>query len=760
MIWNIALDSVIQWVSKPTPFITANTHKAFERIFTLAKAEERPDIALPERGALTHYFPDITLSFIYVRSYVILERKPELTKSLIAGWNQTAVEDFSEEDLIAIRAMILSPRFSDYLKDLLNVLRRLVKRNNISSFITPYLFKMAQEADPKCQLQLLKFLPEFAENKENIPIILSTLRKLDKNPVLDLICLELYYNLWRIDHRLYSYLFEHLTYLQGRWKNSIETQLVVIATIYRICQTEASQHFPDLVKLISDIINGEHSNHFNGVIMTIALDTIRILCEKRTINVISTWNAIKGKFRDENRKSVKARLYKLFGIMPGLSIATAEFESFEDEIVSSLWTDLMAEEDQELIDGILNALKNFPFETFKFVRWPEIFRVNVQLPKSHLAHETEEEYVQNFPYIPGECWIQMLEKVPECVLKSIPILLCPLIEKEAKSFRGVFNLPEGKQEPKSLVSVHPKSVLKAILEFLVVETRNGFPNTELVCAAIMKCLAKGFGRPMPFDWRFLEKQYAKSLEVREDCLNIFCNHVEVSPSAQGFLKKYLLELDLTTASFEEVLIITRNFHKICPKLSINEAEIFLRNTLEYYNGDPRFKRIFQGLQLDELEKDLKVIVNEVLSRIDANQLADEITDPEMKEFIKEVDEYFEKELSTILDTTADAPHWKLTEVRDFMRNCKEQKPAEKIYWLQEVASRYKLCQDERNLDCYGFLLIYLIKKFSKLSSVGFLKEYPIDDWDLFAQVLNEQSSFNTADGSLSQVRLFTNSRKV
>lgn len=556
--------------------------------------------------------------------HIALQIDSTALSRLISNWNRIVPEDFNSDDIRLIRALILSPLYMSHLDDILTHLRRIMRFTKIPRPmpITPFLFKLARETDAKSQLLLLKLLPEFATNYSNIPIILSTLRNFDKIPCLDLVCLELYYQMSLKEYRASSRVIEHLEYLQTKRNKSLEMSLAMIVIVRRMCQQKkGGQNCREMVKFISHIINEDCANNHDGIVMVVALDAIQILCENQTINVPSTWAAIKSNFKDEQRKNVRIKLYSFFSIIPKLvKLETIADEALPDEILGILWRDLMQETDGEIIKHIFTALKAFPYDSMRFIRFPALFREKVKLPRSHLSDVTEAEYTESFPYIPGECWLEMLEKVPQQSLNHIHIFIAHFIDLELQSLRGLNQeLAEGRQEPKTLTGVQPKSILKAMLNYLVAEIRNDFPETEHVRTAIVKCLSVGFSKPLPhLDWSFLQQVYDQTLELRDDCLRIVCRQVEVSLSARKFVDKYLLNLELKTCGLQQVLVLIENFHRIAKNLKINDAEILLRNCLESSTAlgststSNALESMLRLLNVQELNVDLKRIVEETV----------------------------------------------------------------------------------------------------------------------------------------------------
>lgn len=68
----------------------------------------------------------------------------------------------------------------------------------------------------------------------------------------------------------------------------------------------ASQHGTDLVVPLSNILN-ECVKRKNDVATSLALDAITLLCHSNTVNIASTWNAVKHIFRKGKERRTRIR---------------------------------------------------------------------------------------------------------------------------------------------------------------------------------------------------------------------------------------------------------------------------------------------------------------------------------------------------------------------------------------------------------------------------------------------------------------------
>lgn len=295
---------------------------------------------------------------------------------------------------------------------------------------------------------------------------------------------------------------------------------------------------------------------------SLALDAIYALCDSHTVNIASTWQALGSKFRNEQRPQTLKSLYHLFGLVPLLQTPTLEYEKLADDALEQLWQAISRPNtDATQVRQALAALKNYePGNTLCLRHIPPQFCF--ELPPSAVAGGREvlsfqqHQQPQQQDTIPGEVWVQLLQKIrPECG-DAAADLIAHYIGNEISSFRsGVYRLPEGKPEPRKLGGLFPSSALRAVSNYLVSQARFGdyVPEPYAVTYAL-RALSKRFTKPIPpMDWSCLTSFFHLSFDARKYCIMIAKNQAMHSGTARRLLENFLA--DFEPNCFEEDLLL-------------------------------------------------------------------------------------------------------------------------------------------------------------------------------------------------------------
>lgn len=96
------------------------------------------------------------------------------------------------------------------------------------------------------------------------------------------------------------FLQNHLSASVDKLTSPWEMNVAKAFTIKEICLTQPSKHGTDLVIHLSNILN-ECSKSDGETATVIALEAIICLCYSHTVNVASTWSALRAKFEHETR---------------------------------------------------------------------------------------------------------------------------------------------------------------------------------------------------------------------------------------------------------------------------------------------------------------------------------------------------------------------------------------------------------------------------------------------------------------------------
>lgn len=347
---------------------------------------------------------------------------------------------------------------------------------------------------------------------------------------------------------------------------------------------------------LSSILN--HSSGLEGeTSTTIAIEAIIILCKSHTINIASTWKALSQKFENENRKRPLMTLCKFFGQVPLLRSPTAEYEQLYSESISKLWHYITHSDCSEIISSALTALQNFDYCGLALAQIPEIFRQNLVIPSAYTktAGDVKPNPVDVLEYIPGHCWVQLIQKVNPSAMESASDLVSHYIHNEIESYRsGVYHLPEGKPEPNNLKQLHNRSPLRYIVEYLIMEAKKSFKGNEQVVRNCLRCLSKKFPKPIPpLDMYFLIHFMNDDIEMKKYCIRILANQIIQSGTAKNLLENFVTKISVDQLNdFSEIEIILDVLVDLMNGISTDISEQLMQQLFEFSFQKCRAERKF------------------------------------------------------------------------------------------------------------------------------------------------------------------------
>lgn len=234
---------------------------------------------------------------------------------------------------------------------------------------------------------------------------------------------------------------------------------------------------------------------------------------------------------------------------------------------------------------------------------PVIFRENIRIPSSFLktvpvvddGEEEEVDPVDVIPYIPGECWIQLIEKVNHSAIKEAGDLIGHLIYNEIDEFRGgVYLLPDGVPEPTNLKSLHAKSPLRALTNYVIRKSEEKDFQNEIIAVNCLRVLSKKFPKPIPpLNWSFLHEYFHRSFENRKYCVRIAVNQISQSGTAKRFIENYILEFQPVDYEIENLIILLEVLPDLCNHTDNHILEPFVENALEFCYRNSKIEKIFE-----------------------------------------------------------------------------------------------------------------------------------------------------------------------
>lgn len=255
-----------------------------------------------------------------------------------------------------------------------------------------------------------------------------------------------------------------------------------------------------------------------------------------------------------------------------------EYEKLYTDAIGKLWHYVVYSDKSEIITAALQALRHFDFNELPLIHMPDIFRQKIILPKEYTKTpiDATRDPAEVLPYIPGECWVQVIQYVNHSAIDAASELVSYLIDKEIKNFRkGVYILPENHPEPANLSRLNQQSILRAIVKYLLSQVNKSVDENEVIVVACLRSISVKFSRSIPpLDWFFLLDFMNRSIEMKRLCLLIAANKLLESGSAKNVIENYLTSFDANTC-IDEVEI--ENALELLPHICVGtEANTFNR----------------------------------------------------------------------------------------------------------------------------------------------------------------------------------------
>lgn len=283
---------------------------------------------------------------------------------------------------------------------------------------------------------------------------------------------------------------------------------------------------------------------------------------------------------------------------------TKAYEALFEESLQQLWNFVVDFDKVPFIVPALKALKNFDFSDLMFKHVPAIFTETIKIPNEFQKMITESANdplrkgpaltaADVVPYVPGECWIELLEKINQNAIDAAIELVTHLVDAEICQFRsGIYLLGDGRAEPSELVQLHARSPLRALVRH--VKLRAECIDNPTVLTHCLRCLAQKYSRPLPpLNWFFLAgyinaddhvADYSVRCDMKKYAMTIAANQIAHSGSAKSIIENYLQAFDVAECADEETQMILELVPTICNGIAPAILATFLSNTLSFLFG--------------------------------------------------------------------------------------------------------------------------------------------------------------------------------
>ncbi|XP_034936512.1 focadhesin [Chelonus insularis] len=535
---------------------------------------------------------------------------------------------------------------SQALKLLLKIIK--FKPASAGYVLSLILYKLSNIEGIQETKELLFALPQLAVSKENIPIIVHTFHTLlNSEKSLKYLAINLYLKAWVVEPRCHRHLFSALIEMSKNDK-TVMASIACAKAMQFICETKP-EHGTELVPLLSQTLN--HCTDTAGsAASALALRGISALCVAGIADVCSTWRVLSPKMNKEVRPIVIKSMCKFFADIPSNAThADEEYDQLLEQVLGKLWTFACFETTRniEVVEAAFKALTAYNLSQMKLSFLPEKFKTNLQLPQKYAQASTEtgKKPEEIMSYVPGSCWITMLETVYEPTRSMAGDFLIKHISEELYGFKtGIYMWSMG--EPINYKYLSEKSPIRAVGEYLRRYEAIDHINKQKIMLECLRIFSHKYLKALPpIKWELLNPAINMSDEARAYGIALACHQASVSPSAKEFLSKYISKMtkncaEVKTASeeFKKIRLLCSHLEDICRGVMSNVLGPFLDVVMnciteKAINNDKDGVMIFNELMEhyanilkdDLVHHDNKTLITDILEKLlDRIQVENEI----------------------------------------------------------------------------------------------------------------------------------------
>lgn len=566
--------------------------------------------------------------------------------------------------------------------------------SHMLSLVLHKLTKCRSSKESKC---LLLVIPELAIAKENVPIVNHTLDTLlNGDRQLKYFTIELYLKALRREPRCYRFLSASIIRLMKNDASWYSDATCARAMKY-IC-VYYPEHGEKLVPLLSQILNRSTDTN-GGVASALAIGCISALCKVSVIDICSTWRVLAPKMEKERRTVVLESLCELFADIASYPPpqASDEYDRLIDNVISLLWKYVTCS-DIKVVESALKALSSYRLDQHPLKTIPAEFRQGLVLPSAYAKTPADAARKPEdvLPYVPGICWIKMLQTVTNPALPAAGNLLIAFVTEEVSGFRsGVYNWPQG--EPRDFKYLPEKSVIRAVGEYLKRSNKSDSDNHHRVIMECLRIFAHRYPKPLPnVNWCFLNDTIKISDEAKQRTLSIACRHATVSLSAKAFIENYFTAYNESikntgpTWSNNEHSVLYSNLEDLCQAVQPSIIKPFVETTLEY---------VLEKMHLDN--EDSSRSFHLIMASYAQTLKNHDIYDGNLTLLSTMLERLFEK-----LDLTCARFHSYFTAALELSTKHLERTTSPKVWWdisssklMNAIAIRAELALNKPNYEC-------------------------------------------------------------
>lgn len=204
-----------------------------------------------------------------------------------------------------------------------------------------------------------------------------------------------------------------------------------------------------------------------------------------------------------------------------------------EETIGELWNYATNNKEKEVNAAAFAALSNFTLE-----------QTSSGIPK---ILQDESILPDKFGNVPGQCWLNILQRQHPKSLPAAADLVATLIAKEISGYlKGTYHVREGSKEPNYYESLPSYSVLQPLANH-VKRYHRRISDVEI---EILRIMSNEYSKPLPpLDWCFLQELVHRE-DVKSYVITLASHQVVISGTARRFMENFVVAIsDTLNVSF-------------------------------------------------------------------------------------------------------------------------------------------------------------------------------------------------------------------
>ncbi|KAL5004639.1 hypothetical protein ScPMuIL_018095 [Solemya velum] len=332
-------------------------------------------------------------------------------------------------------------------KQSLSILVQIAKQEVTQApyFLPLLLYRLGQETNANIKLELLQAIPAIATHKVSFTLILKTIQMFAMSPKLQSVSLQLLTVLWQQQDRCFPQLLRAIQENCGKLHLSSPGLnafvLSAAAAIRDVCQSRPEQHGADMLGHLSEILNS-CTDEPGAPAAALALEGLWSLCEAEVIEIRSAWSILAARLRSDKRPVVIQKICDIFSLVPLLEVNSPEYETFTEEVVTTLWS-YVQNEDESVRCSAYQALSAFSSDSFKISHLPPMVTEDfIDQAKLIIQQQDVPGVTVNdiLSFVPGICYCRLLEKIPKTIYKDLGDFFNAMVIREIEALpRGIYH---------------------------------------------------------------------------------------------------------------------------------------------------------------------------------------------------------------------------------------------------------------------------------------------------------------------------------